>query len=182
MGVYRGTNFFHPETANPEAMSSILVNLQRISEPDVNLLRNVVDTYSKLNDQFVTAIIRYWSIRSDVKEMTKNLISLFDSKPPSPQMKRKGQTKTTAAKNGSSSSSSSTSSSSTILGSRTEKLLLVLDSIRRRAPRNKLLSQAELLDALVNLEPICNDNQRPKVAQLVQSRPKPNKKKKLDKD
>lgn len=165
-------------------MSSIMLNLQKL-EPDAGILQLVIDSFNKQNEQYVSSIIRYWSIRSDLKEMTKNIIQVsLDVRPPSPPAKRKGQTKTTPTKGGPASNSSPTSTSAAlaVLGARSEKILLILDLIRRRASRNKLLFQPQLLDALSNLEPLCNDTLKPKLNILLQARQKPNKKKKLDKE
>lgn len=82
--------FIRINIANPEAMSCIVLNLQKVSEPDAGLVQNVIDSISKHNEHFVTAVLRYWSIKTDIKELTKNITSLFDSPPASPQMKRKG--------------------------------------------------------------------------------------------
>lgn len=71
-------------------MTCIMLNLQKIYEPDTNVIDHVIESYSKQNEPFVSAILRYWSIKTDVKELTKKIISLFDSPPSSPQVKRKG--------------------------------------------------------------------------------------------
>lgn len=67
-----------------------MLNLQRASEPGADLLRKVFDTFSQCNELYVSTLIRYWAIKTDIKEMAKNILTLIDSRPSSPQMKRKG--------------------------------------------------------------------------------------------
>lgn len=146
-----------------------MLNLQKVAEPSPNMVQQVISRECKSNDVYVSSILRFWSMRTDVKELAKIISSIGDSRPSSPQVKRKGHTKT--AKNQST------------LGSLSEKVLLHLDSIRLRAPKNKLFAQSEIREMLNQLETVCNDTQRRKFAELFSNCPKPTKKqRKMDKE
>lgn len=144
-------------------MSSILLNLQKVAEPTTDMLQLIIDCDTKANDLYTTSILRYWSIKTDVKELAKMISSLSDSRPPSPQVKRKGQTK-------------ATNDTPLTLSEQSEKILNHLESIRHKAPKNKLLVQPAILDMLSQLEPLCNDSQKKKFSVLFSNRPKPAKK------
>lgn len=156
--------------------------LQKITEPDLTVLTHVIDSFSKQNENFVTAVIRYWTVRTDLKELTKHMIALIDSRPASPQMKRKGPQTKTAGGSGSTSGKGASPSATQTLSSRSEKILSILCLIRRRAIRNKLIAQPDLLDALSQVESMCNDDQRAKLRNLMEVRVRPGKKRKADKE
>lgn len=66
-----------------------MLTLQRLDEPQTDIIDHVVMAYSKSNELFVTSLIRHWAIKTDVEDLATNLVSLF-SKPSSTQVKRKG--------------------------------------------------------------------------------------------
>lgn len=107
-------------------------------------------------------------MKTDVKDLAKLISSLCDLRPPSPQVKRKGQTK--SAKN------------TPTLTPQNERILGHLESIRQRAPKSKLLAQSEILNTLSQLEALSDENQKRKYAELFSNRPKISKKQKLNKE
>lgn len=156
---------------NPEALSCIMLNLQKLSEPSMNIVQQVINRDSKNHDVYVSSILRYWSMKTDIKELARMISTIGEIRPSSPQVKRKGQNKTAASK--------SSSSLSLIC----EKVLYHLDSIRQRAPKNKLFAQSEIREMLVQLEGVCNDAQKKKFSDLFSNCPKPTKKqRKMDKE
>lgn len=136
----------------------------------MEMVEQLMSRECKNNDLHVSSILRFWSMRTDIRELAKNILSIGDIKPSSPQPKRKGQTKT-QLKN------------SSILSSQQEKVLSHLDSIRIRAPKNKLFSQPEIREVLASLEVICNESQKTKFFDLFSNYLKPAKKqRKMDKE
>jgi len=111
-------------SVNAEAMSCILLNLQKVTEPSVTMIQQIISCEPKSNSLFTSSILRYWSMKTDIRDLAKAISSLHDSRPSSPQVKRKGQTKTTLK-------------SSLSLDGQSEKILYHLESIRQRAPKNK---------------------------------------------
>lgn len=81
---------FHIILAHSEAMSSILLNLQKVTEPTITMLQTLINCECKLNDPFVSSILRYWSMKTDVHDLARMITSLVDVRPPSPPVKRKG--------------------------------------------------------------------------------------------
>lgn len=84
------TTSIHLETANAEAMTCILLNLQKVTDVSAAMLQQIINCDPNPNDPFISSILRYWTIKGDIKELAKMITSLFDSPPSSPQMKRKG--------------------------------------------------------------------------------------------
>lgn len=77
-------------SAHSEAMSCILLNLQKVTEPTVTMVQHIVNCDCKPNDPFISSILRYWSMKTDVKDLAKLITSLVESRPGSPQAKSKG--------------------------------------------------------------------------------------------
>lgn len=154
---------------HPEALSCILLNLQNVTEPSLNMVQQIMSRDWKNHDFYVSSIIRFWSMRTDIKELAKMISSLGDSRPSSPQVKRKGQTKA-PVKN------------SSALSPLNEKVLYHLESIRLRAPKNKLFNQSEIREMLAHVETVCNEAQKKKFAELFLNCHKPAKKRKTDKE
>lgn len=55
-----------------------MMDLQKVTEPWADLIRCVTDAYSKQNDQFVSAILRFWGIKTDTDKLVDNVVALFD--------------------------------------------------------------------------------------------------------
>jgi len=63
-----------------------MLNLQKIQEPDTHIVESVISSFGQGKEQFIASMLRYWAMRTDLKLLVKNIISLLDQ----PQVKRKG--------------------------------------------------------------------------------------------
>lgn len=73
---------------HPEAITSILLNVQKIYEPNSHIIESVIAASGLGKEQYIASLLRHWALKTDVKELVKNILLIID--PPAAPVKRKG--------------------------------------------------------------------------------------------